>query len=257
MTLAKLAEALRPGLEVRVLDHARQRSEGVLGALQRDGELVALCAHRCQLTSVGALLDGLGHLERLDVGDNELQELPALPAQLRELYIYDNQLSALPALPALQVLDANRNRLTDVPELHGIEFVYLAANRLTRAPTTHGVRYLNVSDNPLSSLWLDDPTLAEVRAESCGLRELELAPSGLGQLRELSLRGNALASLPSQIAGLAALQHLDLRANLLDDLPVELAALPALRKLDLRWNPLRRRPPWLAELELRGCAVYV
>ena len=279
--MATLATAFRPGLTVARLEHARQRSSGVLGVLEnperesegdaddRLAELSVLCAHRCELEAVPATIAELHGLVRLDVGDNLLTELPgfvaALP-RLRELYIYDNRIERLPALPALDVLDANRNRIAEVPALRGVAFVYLAETQLRRLPVVDGTVYLNVSDNLLESLSPAEEagearhggvaSLAELRAERCGLRELPPSIARFAGLRELSLRGNALEALPAVIGELRRLETLDLRGNRLDELPEELGALPALRKLDLRWNPLRRRPSWLAELSARGCAVY-
>ena len=219
------------------LAHARQRTEGVVGVWWRDDAAIAICAHSCGLTALPEAIGSLAQLERLEIGANQLTELPALPAALRELYIHDNRITQLPDLPALA----------------GIDFVYLAGNRLTALPEIRGVRYLNVCDNPLRHLVLSDPEIQELRAEHSELHELSIEP--LVGLRELSLRGNQLATLPASIGGHPALRVLDLRSNQLDALPESLRALP-LTKLDLRWNPLRDRPPWLAELVDRGCLVY-
>ena len=235
------------------LAHARQRTEGVVGVWWRDDAAIAICAHSCGLTALPEAIGSLAQLERLEIGANQLTELPALPAALRELYIHDNRITQLPDLPALAVLDANRNRIAQLPALAGIDFVYLAGNRLTALPEIRGVRYLNVCDNPLRHLVLSDPEIQELRAEHSELHELSIEP--LVGLRELSLRGNQLATLPASIGGHPALRVLDLRSNQLDALPESLRALP-LTKLDLRWNPLRDRPPWLAELVDRGCLVY-
>lgn len=155
------------------------------------------------------------------------------------------------------MLDANRAALAELQPLGDVAFVYVAENRLRHVPPTRGARYLNVSGNPLESFAVEDGELRELRAEKCKLTALPPAIAELGALRELSLRDNALTALPEELGALSALEVLDLRGNALDDLPRALLDLPALRKLDLRWNPLRQRPVWLAELEARGCAVYV
>ena len=249
-----IVEQLAGGRPIALLPHARHRTEGVIGVLWRDGAAVAICAHRCELAALPDAIGSLAQLERLDVGDNRLTELPALPANLRELYIYDNQLSRLTELPRLSVLDANRNQLARLPALAGIDFVYLAANRLPALPKISSVRYLNVGNNPLGHLELSDPAIQELRAEQAQLRTLAI--ERLANLRELSLRSNQLEILPPSIGSLAKLTTLDLRDNRLDDLPETLRALP-LAKLDLRWNPLRAQPRWLDELASRGCLVYV
>ena len=253
MNDAAIVEQLAGARPVVELAHARQRTTGEIGVLWRDGAAIAICAHRCELSALPAAIGSLSQLVRLDVGSNRLDELPALPPGLRELYIHDNQLARLPVLPRLSVLDANRNRLDAVAALTGIDFVYLAGNRLTALPDLAGVRYLNVGDNPLGQLALADPAIQELRAEQAQLRMLSL--ERLTGLRELALRGNQLAALPGSIGALVALRTLDLRGNQLDELPDALRAL-SLTKLDLRWNPLRARPAWLDELTARGCTVY-
>jgi Leucine-rich repeat (LRR) protein len=259
---AQVIEQLAGSRPIVRLSHARQRPGGEpggepggkIGVLWRGEAAVAIYAHRCELVSLPEAIGALAGLERLDVGDNQLTELPALPASLRELYVHDNQLARLPELPALDVLDANRNRLAEVPAIRGIGFVYLAGNRLAAPPATSGVRYLNIGDNPLEELRVADPAIEELRAEHAQVRGLAI--DGLTGLRELSLRGNRLAALPASIGALARLRTLDLRGNQLDELPDALRALP-LTKLDLRWNPLGARPGWLDELARRGCLVYV
>ena len=251
---SEIVAQLADGRPVVELSHARQRPEGVVGVLWRAGAAVAICAHRCELAELPGAIASLAQLERLDVGDNRLTELPALPRGLRELYVHDNQLARLPALPRLTVLDANRNRLVEVPPLADLDFVYLADNRLTAPPATRGVRYLNVCDNPLGRLALANPAIRELRAETAQLHTLAI--ERLAGLRELSLRGNQLTALPASLGALAKLQVLDLRGNQLDELPEALRGLP-LTKLDLRWNPLRAPPAWLDELTDRGCLVYV
>lgn len=251
---AAIVQQLAGGRPIVELAHARHRTEGVIGVVWRTGAAIAICAHRCGLAALPGTLGALAHLERLDVGQNQLTALPALPAGLRELYVHDNQLARLPALPLLSVLDANRNRLGELPALAGLDFAYLAGNQLTALPPIRDVRYLNVGDNPLGHLALADPAIQELRAEHAQLRTLAI--ERLTNLRELALRGNQLAQLPPSLGSLAKLGVLDLRGNQLDDLPEALRALP-LTKLDLRWNPLRARPAWLDELTSRGCLVYL
>lgn len=251
---AAIVEQLADGRSIVELAHARQRTSGEIGVLRRDGAVTVICAHCVNLERLPEAIGELAVLERLDVGDNRLSELPALPASLRELYVYDNQLVRLPALPALLVLDANRNRLAEVAAIRDVGFVYLAGNRLTAVPETSGVRYLNVGDNPLGHLAAADVAIEELRAEHAELTSLAI--DGLGGLRELSLRNNRLAALPAAIGALPRLRTLDLRGNQLDELPDTLLDL-SLTKLDLRWNPLRGRPRWIEELARRGCQVYV
>lgn len=237
------------GLPIVELPHPRARTTGAIGVEWRDGRAIRVSAHRCGLAQLPALAS-LDALLRLDVGDNQLTQLPALPLSLRELYIHDNQLTALPELPpTLDVLDANRNRLVELRPLADLSFAYLAENQITALPALRGVAYLNVCDNPLVALRLHDPSLRELRAERVGLATVEL---DLPSLQELSLRGNQLTAFRLNAPRLHAL---DLRGNALDTLPESLRSLE-LAKLDLRWNPLRAPPAWLDELRARDCLVY-
>ncbi|MFJ2022070.1 leucine-rich repeat domain-containing protein [Streptomyces nodosus] len=61
--------------------------------------------------------------------------------------------------------------------------------------------------------------------------------------------------MPDSVGALTELTHLDLRNTRLTQLPDVVATLPSLEKLDLRWNVLDTVPPWLDDLELRGCVV--
>jgi hypothetical protein len=72
----------------------------------------------------------------------------------------------------------------------------------------------------------------------------------------LHLRNNHLSSLPESIGALQELRQIDLRGNPLTHLPDVLGSLRRLEKLDVRWVARLVRPPWIADLEARGCAVY-
>lgn len=242
------AEILAPLGPLVAIEHARERRPGAIGVLWRGGRAVAVNAYRAGLAALPGNLGELSGLVRLDVGENELTALPALPAGLRELYVHDNQLAELPALPALEVLDANRNRLSGLPALADLAFVYLAGNRIAELPALARIGYLNIGQNPLGRLALADDELRELRVEQAALTHVALRPA----LRELSLRGNELTTLALHAP---RLDTLDLRGNQLDTLPAEIRSLP-LRKLDLRWNPLRAAPAWLDDLAARGCLVY-
>jgi hypothetical protein len=53
------------------------------------------------------------------------------------------------------------------------------------------------------------------------------------------------------------LRHVPEHVWELRELPDEIATLPRLDELDLRWTPSLVRLRWLADLEARGCLVYV
>lgn len=66
-------------------------------------------------------------------------------------------------------------------------------------------------------------------------------------LRRLSMLGNKLETLPSQLGLLHALQELDMSYNQLASLPDELGMLENLLTLELSSNRLRELPETLGE----------
>ena len=111
-------------------------------------------------------------------------------------------------LRRLRMLDLGHNQLTNVPDALGhlealTDFLYLHDNQLRSLPASLGklrlLRYLNLSDNAFEVL----PEavagmcgLVELRAEQNRLASLPNWIGDLGLLRELHLRGNRLTSVP-------------------------------------------------------------
>jgi Leucine-rich repeat (LRR) protein len=206
----------------------------------------------------------------------------ALTGDADVVTLAENALTALPPLPfaRLRTLDLGHNRLTTVAALPPItDFLYLHDNALVALPSLArqaALRYLNVSDNPLGALPGDLGALValeELRADRCGLASLPPELGRLRRLRQLHLRGNAIADIRplaalarlafldlrdnrlvavDALAGLDALIALDLRGNPLAALPD--AAWPHLDRLDLRWTPLASSPV-ADRLAARGCRV--
>ncbi|XP_018367068.1 PREDICTED: leucine-rich repeat and immunoglobulin-like domain-containing nogo receptor-interacting protein 3 [Trachymyrmex cornetzi] len=179
------------------------------------------------------------HLERLDLGDNWLTDLPSdvfHPLhQLQYLNLTGNRLAALP-----QQLFHHLNRLQEIR---------LAANLLSVLPyqafsSTKELVRLDLSGNRLVSLpdhsFQPNRQLQELRL--VGNRLTKLPPrlfSGLVQLKVLDLADNEIDALPRSLFNdLTALQHLDLGGN-----PVAHLADTAFQSLvNLRWLDLSRLP---------------
>lgn len=158
------------------------------------------------------------------------QHLGAVPEEvwdrtdLDAVVLADNDLTEVSerigGLGRLRMLDLGHNRLEQLPEALG-ELQALSD-------------YLYLHDNRLSGL-----------------------PTSLGRLtrlRYLNLSENAFVAFPEPVLGLESLIELRITDNRLTTLP---AALPRLEKLDLRWVTTLPEIPWLADLEARGCAVYL
>jgi hypothetical protein len=76
------------------------------------------------------------------------------------------------------------------------------------------------------------------------------------ELVTLVLADNGLSEVSEQIGGLKKLRMLD-PWQPLAHLPGSIATLPRLEKLDLRWVDRLAPPERIANLEERGCAVYL
>ena len=182
------------------------------------------------LTEVSGRIGELRNLRMLDLGHNKLRQIPESLGSLEGLadflYLHDNELAELPA----------------------------SLRRLIR------LRYLNISKNTFENLpaaVTQMSGLIELRATDNRMTNLPPSISGLTRLRELHVRNNRLTTLPDTIGSLIELRLIDLRGNPIATLPESLLKLPRLEKLDLRWVYTLKPPTWFAELESRGCAVYL
>ena len=67
-------------------------------------------------------------------------------------------------------------------------------------------------------------------------------PASLGDfgpaLKQMSLNGNQISELPTELGALTGLRNLDLQNNAITSVPSEIAALTGMRYLDLRFNEL-------------------
>ena len=92
--------------------------------------------------------------------------------------------------------------------------------------------------------WLN---LYEHKVQESDLRKL-LAEPGVEQLKDLSLIGNQLSTLPPEIGRLTALTRLYLHGNQLSTLPPEIGRLTVLTELYLGGNQLSTLPPEIGRL---------
>ncbi|XP_015182835.1 PREDICTED: leucine-rich repeat and immunoglobulin-like domain-containing nogo receptor-interacting protein 4 isoform X3 [Polistes dominula] len=157
-------------------------------------------------------------LERLNLGDNRLKELPS---------------DVFHPLSRLQYLNLTGNRLITLPQvlfqgLDNLQEIRLASNHLSVLPfqafgPAKGLLRLDLSQNLLVSL-----------------PDHSFRPNK--QLEELRLSTNRLTKLPSRVfSGLALLKVLELADNEIDVLPRGLfAELSSLKYLDLGGNPIFR-----------------
>lgn len=191
-------------------------------------------------------------LERLILAENDLTEVSGRIAQLQRL----------------RTLDLGHNQLVELPESLGdltglCGFLYLHDNRLASIPQSierlKNLLYLNLSENAFTEFpkaICGMAALAELRITDNRIETLPESIADLRSLRELHLRNNRLSTLPESIGNLSELRQLDLRGNPLTSLPDSVANLTRLEKLDLRWVSSLTYTDWMDDLEARGCLVY-
>jgi len=178
-----------------------------------------------------APLKGLSLLVKLNLAKNSIANLKgweseeAIFPHLRELNLNDNQLSALHAMPyqALSSLSVARNELATC-ELGGHEKIQTLDVSSNKLPSLAGL-------GPLPSLRMLNASKNEL-ADLNGINE---APA----LEELHMAQNKLQSLEGPWTELQTLRSLDLSHCLLEvEKPLEaLRQLPLLRKLKVNGNP--------------------
>jgi Leucine-rich repeat (LRR) protein len=216
----------------RMPDHILNLWKKNLGAVPdeiwNDLEFTVLILADNALSAISSRIGELQHLRTLDLGHNQLTNLPVELGKLTEindfLYMHDNQLEFLPRslerLRELKYLNISQNRFSAFPEICHIS------------------------------------RLVELRATDNQFSDLPSSIARLSRLRELHLRNNRLRALPTAIAELSELRLLDLRGNPIETLPESILEMPRLEKIDLRWVNTLKALPWLDRLEDRGCLIY-
>ena len=238
-----------------------------------DGKTDQLSLSNLGLTSLPACLSKL-NISSLNVGGNRLQHLPELPPHLVMLAAANNNLVDLPRLPAgLSALSVNQNQLTRLPLLpQALRICEASGNQLMRLDALPaGLEQLLVSQNKLRSL---PPIPSGMLLLDASANHLELIPelpsrvwqSGHGMSFRADLRNN-----PFPNPDLAAVQaHLDAtfvpgsmdRARLQFDPPVTLVPTEASVRQQIRdvlrdWTrnvPDAERPARLAAAASSGAA---
>lgn len=212
-------------------------------------------------------IDVFSNLEYLNLGYNELENLPDSIGNLSNLQYLNlayNQLSSLPTsignlinlknielsnnqfltslpesignLSALEYFTSSETSLESLPEsignLNNLHHLILFYNNITTLPESIGnlsnLEYLNIQGNSLTSL-----------PESIGR---------LNSLWHLDLHENKLTSLPSSITDLSNLEYLSLYNNHLTVIPGNIGNLSKLREFDLSSNQLQTLPESIGSL---------
>ena len=160
---------------------------------------------RTTLSTLPDCMDQLRFLKRLDVSQEALARLPALPPGLTELRARCCPLTSLPSPlpPGLVTLDLNYNRLREMPELPlTMRFVSVRDNSLERLPELpQGLMILDVSDNRLTDLPSLPSSLIRLTVTSNALRKIPPLPPGL---EEFDATSNAALNSSTTITHFSA-----------------------------------------------------
>ena len=198
----------------------------------------------------------LSRLETLDISHNRLSALPADVARLgrlRELRLAANRFDVLPDVvcrtSSLVVLDVSDNSLTTVPSalsrLPRLVELDLQRNAMDSFPddaAPPNLERLNVSANRLRRLSVAAMhRLRRLDADGNWLTEMPRGLYQLEALEALSVAGNRISHLSSNVGRLTRLRLLDVSDNALRSLPKVLERMPALLTLNTAGNDLR--PP--------------
>jgi len=151
--------------------------------------------------------NGLGALEYLRCGNNEIQVLPTFPGELLHLECNNNFLQELPTFPGgLLHLNCSNNSLSELPTFPNLLFLNCSNNQLLNLPTyfPNSLVYIDCSSNLLTELpWLY--RLEDLEVFICSENKLTSLPvlpgySGVpypGKLETLDISNNLLGSLNS------------------------------------------------------------
>ncbi|CAD7086127.1 unnamed protein product [Hermetia illucens] len=229
------------------------------------GALTSLIAGNNDLRKL-SVTPAPAHLRHLDVGFNNLVELPEWLSgchQLRTLFANNNRLRTLPEhlfcseLNTLHTLQLGYNRLTCLPAMPRrrlpLQELFLQCNEIEELPENffyacENLVLLNVSSNKLS-------TLPVVDGENSQLERLYATKNCLNDrvldslikfrnLRVLHAAYNKLTTFPEDcIRNWNELDELILSGNRLQHLPENLANLVHLRVLRVHSNRLQSTPP--------------
>jgi Leucine-rich repeat (LRR) protein/GTPase SAR1 family protein len=220
-----------------------------------------------KLTAIPVEVFELEWLERLDLSNNQLNEITNSISRLQnlsELGLNDNQLSEIPdsisLLQNLSELGLNDNQLRELPDsislLQNLSELGLNDNQLSELPDSiyrlQNLSYLDLSSNQLSELPDSISLLQNLSQLNLSSNQLSELPDSISLLHNLSilyLSYNQLSELPDSISLLQNLSQLDLSNNQLSELPDSITRLQNLSYLDLSNNQLSELPDSITRLQ--------
>lgn len=218
--------------------------------LQDLGWIRAIEASQCGIRRIPPWMLTLPELLRLELGGNEITEVPAAIGNLKKLthlYLSGNRLTSLPReiwdLTNLVELfigaHEGKGKLTALPpgigQLKSLTSLDVKNNSLTELPDHEGefgnlenLMYLSLTGNPLTGL--------------------PASITGLKKLVSVDMNNCPFTRLPRELEGLYSLTDIEVMGCPLDEFPYELGVLPCLQKLEIDASVHReikdREPGW-------------
>lgn len=227
------------GLEILDLSHSGLTDVDGLGAFSQLRELILFDNNLRSLPSLDHM-----PLERLDVQQNELAALPALPATIVELRAGGNPLTSLgdlSTLSLLELLDASDAQLSSLPAFDPIAPLATLNVRgnlisdLSAAGALTGLETLDAGDNALTTLpAMDGTVLLELIVDNNQLAQLPALPNTLVRIQA---SGNELTDIGA-IQTVPELQTLDVSNNHLGNSAIGQLAGVDLRLLNIANNAI-------------------
>lgn len=188
------------------------------------------------------------HLVRLDVSNNDIQDLPNDFEQFQQLQYLNISNNAIPRLP---------NSIFKCNELRELRAAHLKIKQLPEEVEQLGVlQVLDISNNQLRELPDTIVNLRKLQYLEVAHNQLNSLPGKLHELRftleHLNVSRNQLTALPVGIRHMLSLQTLNIQHNQLNEFPDGVTALRKLETLDISHNKLTNLPRIILELHRFG-----
>lgn len=199
--------------EEEVCFHRKERKEDTL-RLGRQG--LTLSELEWKINNFCSML----RLRVLYLDNNQLTELPPIPATLQELSVSGNYLKKIQKLPSgLTNLNLSNNFLEELPFTlpEELETLQISTNLLTTLPLLpDDLRYLDVSENNLTEITSIPSSLKNFKGCKNKFTRLPVFPE---TITEITVPNNQLRHLPAFENGQHKQIYLGVNGNCLQNLP--------------------------------------
>ncbi len=214
-----------PALHQAVLAAADTNEDGRISQSEARG-LTSFSAVGQEIRDITGI-DQLVNLRYLDLSNNEIRELPPLPANLTILTMTDNLIEDISATTSLRMISDlvfTQNHIQSLPDFDDMPFfseLYVAQNRLRALPDlrqkTFRLTILDAADNQIETIGGLPELLFHVNLNGNALREIpEIPANDYFQAQEIDLRNNPFIPSATNCARLAELAERNTRSTLLD-----------------------------------------